>query len=332
MTESLPEDKQFGCSLVKTYRVDYEWSIKDFPLLPQNNGEPIYSPIFQSKESGEVQFRLQLYPKGKFDLHPEYVGVFLHLHSWHPESPGMNLYCQLSIRKTGGEDTKRWFVHTYGKTNGYGYECMIPRSDLLKAWTWEDYIIVRCKIDVPQRVISKSLATPIWEEIKDPSSMDVRLTPLYEGFYRLFPELRVSSLTERDLQMLEMVNEDLRKLMIAHHENPRDQPFPGPLPWNTTAAQFMYAMGPPPEEFRLTNFRAMCEKVMDEKIKPDNAADILVFTEFHQFHGIKEGVMAYIDVNLCKVVRSRSYKKMADMYPTLVTELVYRIAKRRERW
>ena len=78
----------------------HTWSIENFSRLSQKIGESLYSPIFSDQSENKVEWKLQLYPKGRNEEHKDFITVFLWLHNPQPDFKVTTTYKFSLLNKT----------------------------------------------------------------------------------------------------------------------------------------------------------------------------------------------------------------------------------------
>ena len=74
--------KSWSKSHHSVVRLEHTWILDNFSLLPQHTGQFLFSPIFSDLSDKKVEWKLQLYPRGRGDLESkDFVSTFLCLNN-----------------------------------------------------------------------------------------------------------------------------------------------------------------------------------------------------------------------------------------------------------
>lgn len=141
------ETKDYGLTYAAVEHLTYDWTIRNFSLLPEKNGEYIESPSFSAKTK-DAGWKIELYPRG-FDLQStDYVSVFLQ-RVWQSPSVSTKIHCEMLILKSSIVYVNESLDYTYKKATGYGWPKFALRSDLLKLPCSDDSFMIRARITMP---------------------------------------------------------------------------------------------------------------------------------------------------------------------------------------
>lgn len=151
----------YGITHATVEHLTYHWTIRNFSLLPQENGDSIGSPIFHT-EGNDVAFQVLLYPRGFDFLSTGYVSVSLHLQSQPAGELSTKVHCNMLILRNSFLKSNVVYVnesmdYTYYTTTSHGWSKFVSRSDLMELPCSEDTVIIRAEITMPLKIVTKSL-------------------------------------------------------------------------------------------------------------------------------------------------------------------------------
>ncbi|XP_015112434.1 speckle-type POZ protein A [Diachasma alloeum] len=342
---STPVPHQCSVTEVESHHFTYKWTIKDFRLLPEQNEEPVDSPNFRVTENDEVEWQLQLYPRGRSKDDSDHVSLYLFLDTVCDQETSIIVHCELSILKGKSLMFKNTFVFTYKGKIGYGFHKAVERSQLLGTSDSDDLITVYCEIDIPKRSVTKSFS---------PASFDLQRGQLGEQFSQLFEDTRFCDVTiiagEKKFRahkvvlaarsavfsaMLEQAGTDEVPKDIVKIEDMEPAIVRGMLEFiyrdrvanlEVLARDLLMASA----KYELDRLKIMCEEAIYGTLTNDTAAEIFVLSDRHRALQLKKYVMAFIDDHLLGVTQSKGYNSLAENYPGLLKELTSFIAVRRQ--
>ena len=88
--------------------LSYEYTIPDFNLLPQETGDILVSPVFFAKSHPNLQWCLQIYPKGDCEETKDRMSVFVaRVYQTKKDLPVI-ARCKFTVFRNGKEIISRW--------------------------------------------------------------------------------------------------------------------------------------------------------------------------------------------------------------------------------
>lgn len=335
---------QYGITYVKAERLTYDWTIRNFSLLPEENGEYIVSPIF-GNENDDAQWQLHLYPQGEDKDFVGYTSVYLHLHSQEAEVIKKKVHFTILMLHSNITYVNKTMDHTYKELQGYGEPDFERRSVFLDLAHSDDTFIIRAEIDMHLNTVTESftITDPLEQELfrelekgrlnenlatllKDDKYADVTVVVSNEKFL-----VHNAILASRSPVFAEQFQHEgyashrWRKEMRIEDMNPVEV---------KAMLEFIYtdevtnletlAVGllKAADKYKLPRLRTMCEIALYRRVDVDNAIDLYVLTDLYQSNRLKEHVMKFITNHLGAVMESGGYKKMIKDHTAISIELL----------
>ncbi|XP_011305546.1 speckle-type POZ protein B-like [Fopius arisanus] len=332
-------NKGHAITHVKAERIGYDWTVKNFSLLPQDIGEYLESPVFRN-ENNKVGWTLRFYPRG--DMGYNYVSLFLNLNSHRGFKIDLKVHWQISIIKS---DIARFMTthnYTFRTLTTYGTSFYIKRSQLLNISRPDDTFTIRVEIDMPLKAITESYnATDSLEDqlirdlekgrwtgyfgklFEEPKFSDVMIVAANETFpaHKAILATRspvFAAILEADgitgNQSNRVKIENLESIVVkAMLEFIYTDEVTG---LETLADRLLEAA----EMFQLSRLKTMCELVLYRGVNENNAANFLILADLHRSERLKEHIMGFIG-NHPAVMKSDGYKRIVETYAKLLMEI-----------
>lgn len=77
------------------------------------------------------------------------------------------------------------------------------------------------------------------------------------------------------------------------------------------------------DNFKLSNLMSTCGDLLQNDLNADNVADTLVISDRYALYELKKAAIEFIKRNFPDVMESEGYKKMKEMFPALLMEILF---------
>ncbi|XP_058805412.1 speckle-type POZ protein-like [Phymastichus coffea] len=320
----------------------FMWTINNFCACHKKTGDALKSPIFSMGNNNELNWCIDLYPKGFDKSYENFISLFLKLESCDQYVVKVKYkFCILNSKRSKthemGSETDRLFTPgcDWGFREFISRDTLFDKSNNLLP---DNKLTIYCEIDVNRRttnIFNENIMAPpklsesqskIIDDIealmKSKKFCDVSLVVGDKKFYAHKTILAARSITfctkfeenleEKKVNVIEINNYDqkivkemLRYIYTGKVEN-----------LNKLAKDIL----PAANEYVLEGLKNMCENIISKNLNLDNVVEMLTIAASYNAQNLKKEAIDFIISNGEAITSTESFKSLAASQPLLIAE------------
>ncbi|XP_015112521.1 speckle-type POZ protein [Diachasma alloeum] len=332
--------EQWSYTYTRKDHIIYEWTITNDQLVVKVVGEGIQSPSFYSG-GGEQEWKLLIFPVGRYYATADTVGLFLVLVSSQKFEFTTNYKLAIldSNKVYERNCTKQW-----SQLENWGFSPFTKRSILMPFQKSDGTITIRCDMTVSSDIPTIQQRSSDGMSREPSLSLDAKKRHLGEDFRRLFtnPQFSDVSIMAGDEKFSAHKNiltarSSMFAAMFKHEEmeenrtnevkieNMDSKVVKGMLEYIytgevTNVQDIVHGLLEAAERYDLSGLKAMCLDTLCSLVNNDNSAETLILADRYRGDKLKQYAIKFIKEHLQEVVKTEGFKKLSDS--ALLRELI----------
>ncbi|KAH9364052.1 hypothetical protein HPB48_016390 [Haemaphysalis longicornis] len=323
---------------LKVVKLSYTWTIHSFSMRREETGKRIESSTFSKAGHGNLKWRVQLYPRGRYEESKEFVSLSLELVDSDKNDVLAEYKCAV-LDEAGRQTNVRNGTSRFYRGGCWGWSNFIDKSCLQKS---TDNLLPNDKLTIYIEVIAFVDSV----NISPPNKVvpvNVPECHISEDFGQMVASPRFSdvvfSVEGKDIHAHKIVLATRSPVFAAMFEHEMKENEQGRVEITDCdfevlheMLQFMYTGRAPKlnemaekilvaaEKYDLGRLKAMCEDVLCKKLSVGTAAEMLVLADMQNADQLKANALEFIKAHAAGVTETDGWKKMAIEKPHLVAE------------
>uniref|UniRef100_A0A0N5BD92 MATH domain-containing protein n=1 Tax=Strongyloides papillosus TaxID=174720 RepID=A0A0N5BD92_STREA len=302
-------DRQFNTKK-KIEKDSFIWTIEKFSSCELKKDERMRSPLFNSKINETMKWRLDMYPKGDYNVNEDYISLWLILENI--DCIELTVLCSFYVLGENGEKKYRKVMNIkrFCEINKLCVCHQFLEFDLLhnddKKLLSNDNLILGCEIFYycgPISTISPST--------NNNTNDSMNLLLLYhQKFFH-------SILAEKQYELIPNIIE-INGFSPDVVEEMTNYLYTGKSPNMDEIACEMLEIG---EKYGLERLKLMAEESLLYNLSTENACNYLICSELYSGEILKEWCLRFIYLNAENIVNTEEWKEVVSNYPLLIAKL-----------
>lgn len=328
----------YGSTKINVIKLKYEWKVHNFSVCPKKTGEFISSPKF-SAPNDDIQWNLDLYPKGHESDCKDFVSVFLKFTQTEKTKEvevKMKFYV---LDKQEKKHCQCQFEFHYEASTGYGHGKFMKRSEIKgnENLLPNDCLTLVCEFTASRNIINGK-SQPNYSKrqrqlkilsnqesfLNNQEFYDVKLVAAGKKFCAhkaflaaqspVFLRMFNNDMKEKNENQVELADVDaevLEELLLFIYS--------GKI---KNMAINVYGLLAVADKYAIEELKSMCKEYLCSNLNIDNVVNVLSLADLHNAVDLKKHAMNFLVVYKNEFRNSDAFNSIDNLKPNILKEII----------